>query len=199
MPEERGLYPRMKILDQLVYFARLHGFSRTDAQRPGHRAVGVLRPRRPQRRPARQALPGQPAAGADRGGAGAPARPPWCSTSPSAAWTRWRSTRWSSCSTPRRADVPVLFSSHQLDLVERLCDDVVVLSGGRVVAAGSVEELRAGADDQYRVEVDGDAAWLRDVARHLRRGRRRRHRDADPRRARRARARRRRSPPAPSW
>ena len=32
--------------------------------------------------------------------------------------------------------VPVLFSSHQLDLVERLCDRLVVLARGRVVAAG---------------------------------------------------------------
>src|SRR5690606_25917805 len=31
MPEERGLYPKMKVLEQVVYFARLHGFSKTDA------------------------------------------------------------------------------------------------------------------------------------------------------------------------
>src|SRR5690606_30640424 len=31
MPEERGLYPKMKALEQVVYFARLHGFSKADA------------------------------------------------------------------------------------------------------------------------------------------------------------------------
>jgi ABC-2 type transport system ATP-binding protein len=41
-----------------------------------------------------------------------------------------------------RAGVPVLFSSHQLDLVERLCDSVGILARGRMVAAGTVEELR---------------------------------------------------------
>ena len=37
-----------------------------------------------------------------------------------------------------RDGVPVLFSSHQLDLVERLCDRLVVLAQGRRVAAGTV-------------------------------------------------------------
>ena len=41
-----------------------------------------------------------------------------------------------------RAGVPVLFSSHQLDLVERLCDSVGILARGRMVAAGPVAELR---------------------------------------------------------
>jgi ABC-2 type transport system ATP-binding protein len=59
--------------------------------------------------------------------------------------------------------VPVLFSSHQLDLVERLCDDLIVLSRGKVVAAGPVAELAAGAGTTYRLVVDGDAGWLRDI------------------------------------
>ena len=44
------------------------------------------------------------------------------------------------------AGVPVLFSSHQLDLVERLCDRLVVLARGRVVAQGAVDDAarRAG-------------------------------------------------------
>jgi ABC-2 type transport system ATP-binding protein len=63
------------------------------------------------------------------------------------------------------ADVPVLFSSHQLELVERLCDDLVVLSRGKVVAAGAVADLAGGAGTTYRVRVggEGDTGWLRDV------------------------------------
>jgi ABC-2 type transport system ATP-binding protein len=38
--------------------------------------------------------------------------------------------------------VPVLFSSHQLDLVERLCHSVGIISAGRMVASGAVEDLR---------------------------------------------------------
>jgi ABC-2 type transport system ATP-binding protein len=41
-----------------------------------------------------------------------------------------------------REGVPVVFSSHQLDLVERLCDSVGILARGRMVAAGTVAELR---------------------------------------------------------
>ena len=41
-----------------------------------------------------------------------------------------------------RAGVPVVFSSHQLDLVERLCDSVGILARGRMVATGTVDELR---------------------------------------------------------
>ena len=33
MPEERGLYPKMKVAEQLVYLARLHGMSTRDAKR----------------------------------------------------------------------------------------------------------------------------------------------------------------------
>src|SRR4029077_259999 len=40
MPEERGLYPKMKVQEQLVYLARLHGLSATDAHRRGRAAGG---------------------------------------------------------------------------------------------------------------------------------------------------------------
>src|SRR5690606_1974566 len=46
-------------------------------------------------------------------------------------------------------ETPVLFSSHQLDLVERLCDDLVILAGGRLVAAGSVRELQGAQEVRY--------------------------------------------------
>src|SRR5918999_668347 len=66
------------------------------------------------------------------------------------------------------AGVPVVFSSHQLELVERLCEDVAIVNRGRLVAAGAVEELRerrrAGAEQvRVRVEGDGDGAWLAGV------------------------------------
>ncbi len=62
-------------------------------------------------------------------------------------------------------EMPVLFSSHQLELVERLCDDLVVLSRGTLVAAGPVERLRGEQDTRYRVRLadDVDASRLRAV------------------------------------
>src|SRR6185369_17010428 len=48
---------------------------------------------------------------------------------------------------------PVIFSSHQLDLVERLCDRVGIIRGGQMVAVGSVDELREQGPSQLVVEA----------------------------------------------
>ena len=60
--------------------------------------------------------------------------------------------------------VPVLFSSHQLDLIDRLCDGLVILSGGRVVAAGTKDELESRGTTRHRLVLDADAGWVRDFA-----------------------------------
>ena len=58
--------------------------------------------------------------------------------------------------------VPVLFSSHQLDLVERLCDELVILAGGRVRASGTRDELLAAhADPEWELHADADTGWVR--------------------------------------
>ncbi len=61
------------------------------------------------------------------------------------------------------AGAPVIFSSHQLDLVERLCDSVVIIGAGRIIAAGSVAELKAREVKQLRVTVES----ARDLAASL--------------------------------
>ena len=56
------------------------------------------------------------------------------------------------------ASVPVVFSSHQLDLVERLCESVVLINKGRIVAAGRIADLRSRDHRRLvRVEVVGAA------------------------------------------
>jgi ABC-2 family transporter protein/ABC transporter len=45
--------------------------------------------------------------------------------------------------------VTVLFSSHQLDLVEDLCQDVVIIDHGRIVLAGELAELRAKVPQRF--------------------------------------------------
>lgn len=57
--------------------------------------------------------------------------------------------------------VPVLFSSHQLDLIDRLCDALVVLDSGTVRLAGPVEQLRGARPEQYRLVCTADAGWTR--------------------------------------
>jgi ABC-2 type transport system ATP-binding protein len=50
------------------------------------------------------------------------------------------------------AGATVLFSSHQLDLVEDLCEDVVIIDHGRVVLAGTLDEVRAAVPERF-VEI----------------------------------------------
>jgi ABC-2 type transport system ATP-binding protein len=59
------------------------------------------------------------------------------------------------------AGTPVIFSSHQLDLVERLCEAVAIINKGRLVASGTVAELRsAGRRRHWEVKVAAaDAGW----------------------------------------
>jgi ABC-2 type transport system ATP-binding protein len=54
--------------------------------------------------------------------------------------------------------VPVVFSSHQLELVERLCEAVAIIKDGRLVASGKVEELRDAGADGRRVRVEVQSA-----------------------------------------
>ena len=152
MPEERGLYPGMRAAEQIAYFGRLSGLSARMPRRPpaaGSGASGWTAGRT-------AASTGCPTATSS----GSSSRSRWCTTrtcscsmSRSPGWTRSRSTRsprcCTNCARPART---VLFSSHQLDLVEHLCEDVVILDRGRVVLAGLLSELRARAP-QRRLEV----------------------------------------------
>ena len=62
----------------------------------------------------------------------------------------------------------VILSSHVMDLVERICTHVAVISDGLVLAQGTVDDVRAGGSLEQRfvdlvggsIEVEG-LAWLR--------------------------------------
>jgi ABC-2 type transport system ATP-binding protein len=54
-----------------------------------------------------------------------------------------------------RSGVPIVFSSHQLDLVERICDRVGIVSHGRMVACGPVDDLRAEGEAVLQIEAPG--------------------------------------------
>jgi ABC-2 type transport system ATP-binding protein len=161
MPEERGLYPKMRVRDQLEYFARLHGLPATEAgnaadywierlgvaERAGDRVeqLSLGNQQRVQLAAALVHNPevlvlDEPFSGLDPVGVDVLAE----------------------VLADRAADgIPVIFSSHQLELVERLCEAVAIINHGRLVAAGPVEELRtAGGERRYQVEVvDATTDW----------------------------------------
>ena len=64
-----------------------------------------------------------------------------------------------------RAGVTVLFSSHQLDLVEHICEAVAIIHRGRVVAQGAVSDLERGDRARLAVRVAGDPGgdWARQL------------------------------------
>ena len=158
MPEERGLYPAMELADQVEYFARLHGMDATAAARAARHwidrlglsgrektRVDALSHGNQQRAQLAVALVhdpellvlDEPFSGLDPGGI----------------------DDMSSILAERAAaGVTVLFSSHQLDLVEGICEAVAIIHHGRLVVSGPVAELRRGDRPRLAVRVTGDRA-----------------------------------------
>jgi len=156
MPEERGLYPKMRILDQLVYLARLHGLSRTEATAEAGRMIEVLGvAERARDRTDALSLGNQQRV---QLAAALAHRPevlvldePFSGLDPVGVDVLSGVLREQA-----EARVPVVFSSHQLDLVERLCESVVLINKGRIVAAGRIADLRSRDHRRLvRVEVLG--------------------------------------------
>ena len=155
MPEERGLYPRMKVAEQLVYLARLHGMTPGAAQRSADvwmQCLGVdgRRDDEVQKLSLGNQQRVQMAAALAHDPEILILDEPFSGLDPVAVDVMSDVLR-------ERADagVPVIFSSHQLDLVERLCDRVGIVRAGAMVACGTVDELRAGGPVQLLVDAPG--------------------------------------------
>ncbi|WP_370972163.1 ABC transporter ATP-binding protein [Amycolatopsis sp. cg9] len=165
MPEERGLYPKMKVAEQLTYLARLHGMSAADAAASTEKwteRLGVAARREDevqklslgnqQRVQLAAALVHEPRI--------LVLDEPFSGLDPVAVDVM------SAVLKEKAAEgVPVVFSSHQLDLVERLCDRVGIVRSGQMVEVGTVGELRAGGAVRLRVDVpEAGAGWADGVA-----------------------------------
>ena len=154
MPEERGLYPRMKAAEQLVYLARLHGLSASAAKAAADRwterlgleerrndEVQSLSLGNQQRVQLAAALVSDPEL--------LILDEPFSGLDPVAVDVMSQVLLERAA-----AGVPTLFSSHQLDVVERLCDRVVIIRSGRLVADGTIPELQATETPRWRVVVE---------------------------------------------
>jgi ABC-2 type transport system ATP-binding protein len=163
MPEERGLYPGMQILDQLEYLGRLHDMTTAaarDAAQSWIKRLGLagresakleaLSHGNQQRVQLAAALMhdpdllvlDEPFAGLDPGGV---------------------DDMTEILAEQADAGVTVLFSSHQLDLVEHICQSVAIIHRGRVVTQGAVADLERGDRPRLAVRVATDLAgdWAR--------------------------------------
>ena len=152
LPEERGLYGKEKILDQLVFLAKLHGLSKEKAT---NNATALLEELGLSER-ANDKLDDLSLGNQQRVQLAASLihdpdvlilDEPFSGLDPVAVDVMSRMLT----SRAKRHGVPVIFSSHQLDLVQRLCDRVGIVAHGRMVAEGGVDELRNRGPVRYRV------------------------------------------------
>ena len=165
MPEERGLYPKMRIAEQLVYLAQLHGVSDADAiesarawlERLGlaERANDELQKLshgNQQRVQLAAAMTFDPVL--------LMLDEPFAGLDPEAvdAMSEVLHER-------AEAGIPVIFSSHQLDLVERLSDRVGIIRRGQLVACGTVDELRGSGPRRFWVDAPAvPAGWSESIS-----------------------------------
>ena len=154
MPEERGLYPRMKVAEQLVYLARLHGLSASAAKAAAERWTERLglegrRGDEVQSLSLGNQQRVQLAAALVSGPELLILDEPFSGLDPVAVDVMSQVLLERAA-----AGVPTLFSSHQLDVVERLCDRVVIIRSGRLVADGTIPELQATETPRWRAVVE---------------------------------------------
>jgi ABC-2 type transport system ATP-binding protein len=166
MPEERGLYPAMKVGEQLEYLGRLHGMTGPDAhaatgawlqrmgipERTGSKVDDLSHGNQQRVQLAAALVHGpellildEPLAGLDPAGIDAIGEV---------------------LVEQAKAGCCVILSSHQLDQVEDLCDSVVIIDHGRLIATGTVDDLAMSGPRRLvvRVEGDRDASWARGLA-----------------------------------
>ncbi len=165
LPEERGLYPTMKVLDQLVFLGELRGMSRPGAAETAERWLGDLGlGERASDRLEDLSLGNQQRVQLIGALLHEPdvlvLDEPFSGLDPVAVDALSKVLV-----AEARRGATVLFSSHQLDLVEDLCERAVVVDRGRVVAEGTIDDLTAGPDPVLEIEVaaDPDGAWSRSL------------------------------------
>jgi ABC-2 type transport system ATP-binding protein len=163
LPEERGLYPRMKVLDQLVFFAGLYGVPRKQAETEVRTWLARFRVPEYADRRAEQLSKGnqqkvqfiaailhdpevlimdEPFSGLD----------PVNVALLKAAFLEMRDR-----------GKTLVFSTHQMDMVEELCDSIAIIDEGRLVASGPTRDVKRSTGKQVvRLATDGDPdlPWL---------------------------------------
>jgi ABC-2 type transport system ATP-binding protein len=160
MPEERGLYPKMRARELLEYFGVLHGLPHAQARgaagdwlarlglgdRAGSRIEELSQGNQQRVQLAAALVHGPELLVLDE---------PFAGLDPIVCDLLTDVLREQAAQ-----GVPVLFSSHQLELVEHVCESVAIIDRGRLVACGAVQELRSGGPRLVRAQVrDARVDW----------------------------------------
>jgi ABC-2 type transport system ATP-binding protein len=161
LPEERGLYKKMKVLDQLVFFGCLHGLSAAEAQKRSNDWAARMEIADALQKKTQELSKGmqqkiqfiatllhspqlivmdEPFAGLDPVNAVLIERTLLDLKSQGKA---------------------ILFSTHRMDQVEKLCDSICLINNGEAVLAGNLRQIKAGYErNRVIVEFEGDSAFL---------------------------------------
>ena len=167
LPEERGLYPRLEVLEQLVFFASLYAIPRREAAARAREWLTRFRIPEYERRRAEELSKGnqqkvqliaailhrpdvlimdEPFAGLDPVNV---------------------SLLKEAFETMRRSGTTLIFSTHQMEMVEELCEAVVLIDRGRLVVGGPIHDVKRSSGKRVvRLGVEGETeppAWLTEI------------------------------------
>ena len=161
LPEERGLYKKMKVLDQLIFFGQLHGLTGDEAQKralawAGRMEIADALPKRTEElskgmqqkiqfiatllHDPRLIIMDEPFSGLD----------PVNAVLVEQTLLELKSQ-----------GKAILFSTHRMDQVEKLCDSICLINNGKAVLAGNLRQIKAGYERNHViVEFEGNSAFL---------------------------------------
>jgi len=162
LPEERGLYKKMKVLDQLIFFGQLHGLAREEAQK---RAVAWAA-----RMEISDALPKR----TEELSKGMQQKIQFIATLLHSPQLIVMDEPFSGLDPVNAVLVErtllelkdqgkaILFSTHRMDQVEKLCDSICLINNGKAVLAGNLRQIKARYERNHViVEFEGSSAFLK--------------------------------------
>jgi len=163
LPEERGLYPKMEVEEQLLFLARLHGLSKTDAKKEldewlDRFQINVNRKKKIEELSKGNQQKVQFLATVLHNPAILIMDEPFSGLDPVNA-----NILKAAFLEMHRRGKTIIFSTHQLEQVEEMCEDILIINKGQAVVQGSVREIkRQHGRNIARLKLDNDeeSLWL---------------------------------------
>ena len=161
LPEERGLYKKMKVLDQLIFFGQLHGLAREEAQKravawAARMEISDALPKRTEELSKGMQQKIQFIATLLHDPKLIVMDEPFSGLDPVNAVLVERTLL-----ELKDRGKAILFSTHRMDQVEKLCDSICLINNGKAVLAGNLRQIKARYERNHViVEFEGNSAFL---------------------------------------
>jgi ABC-2 type transport system ATP-binding protein len=162
LPEERGLYKKMKVVEQLVFFGRLHGLEAGEARKRAKAWAARMEIADALDKKTEELSKGmqqkiQFIASLLHDPGLIVMDEPFSGLDPVNAVLVEKTLL--ELKAEGRA---IIFSTHRMDQVEKLCDSICLVNNGRAVLAGRVREIKAAYErNRVVVEFEGSAEFLK--------------------------------------